>query len=179
MLLLFIGAYATHVADKQVNELRVTKKRMNQLKRSLSENDYFLMKMTLAHNNSGSKHDHTPNSGSLIVKGGQVIGADWDGLNSSLDPTTHTVQRAVKEAINHLGTPSLKGCVIYSGTQPCPMCLSLLYLMEIDKIIYFMGSNTVNLTDSELLNQRVYRSLIKTTSERTIPEIILRQEDLK
>jgi guanine deaminase len=178
MLFLLIGAYATHVADKQVKDISISKKRMNQLKSSLDENDYAFMQMSLNPGNYESAHEHGSTSGSLIVNGGRIIGAGWDGLNSSSVPTDHAALKAVKEASIHLGTPSLKGSVFYSGTQPCPMCLSLLYLTEIDKIIYFSDSDTTNLTPVELMNQRVYGSLIKTPSERTIPEIVLRHGDL-
>lgn len=178
MLFLFIGAYATHVADKQANELTASKKRMNQLKRGLDESDHTFMQMLLTPGNSGSGHKLTAISGSLIVRGGKVIGEAWYNLASASDPTEHHALKAVTKARIHFGTSSLKGSVFYSSTQPCPMCLSLLYLAEIDKIIYFMDSDTTNLTADELMNQWVYKSLVKAPSERTIPEIILGHGDL-
>lgn len=179
MPLLFIGAYATYVADRQVKEFSVSRNEIPHVKNALDENDYTFMEMALTPDNSGSEHEHVITSGSLIVKGEQIIGAGWDELNSSNDPTDHATLKAVKEATIHLGTTSLKGSVIYAGIQPCPMCLSLLYLTKIDKIIYFEGSDTANLTDNELLNRQVYRALIKNPSERVIPEIVLHQKDLQ
>ena len=178
MLLLFYGAYATYVAEKEVKGYRSAKVRMDQLKKDLSEKDYAFMQMALNAGKLGRAHDHTNTSGSLIVKNDKVIGSGWDQSNGLTDPTAHSVLQSVKEACNHLGTTSLEGCVIYSSTQPCPMCLSLLYLTKVSKIIY-IGSDTKDVTDDQLLNRQVYGSLLKDPTVRTIPEVVLCPTDLK
>lgn len=177
MLLLFFGAYATHVAEKEVKRDRSAKVRMDQLKKDLSERDYAFMQMALNVCKLARANDHTNTSGSLIIKNGKVIGSGWDQSNSLTDPTAHSVMQSVKEACNNLGATSLEGCVIYSSTQPCPMCLSLLYLTNVSKIIY-MGSDTKDVTDDQLLNRQVYGSLLKDPTVRTIPEVVLFPADL-
>ncbi len=173
LLLLFAGGYATHVAGKRVKEYKVTEKRMTQLKKDLTENDYAFMRIVL-------DHDHTVTSGSLIVRAGKIIGTGWVGISSALDSSSHAVLNAVNEATNNLNTLSLKGSILYSSTQPCPMCLSLLHLMEVDKIVYFEDSERTSLAGSELQNQWVYGSLLKNAALKwTIPTIVLRPNDLK
>lgn len=177
MLLLFYGAYATRVAEKEVKRHRSAKVRMDQLKKDLSEKDYAFMQMALNSVELGRGHDPTNTSGSLIVQDGKVIGSGWDQSNSLTDPTAHSVLESVKEACKYLGTTSLEGCVIYSSTQPCPMCLSLLYLTKVSKIIY-IASDTKDVTDDQLLNRQVYGSLLKDPTVRTIPEVVLFPNDL-
>jgi hypothetical protein len=57
------------------------------------------------------------------------------------------------------------------------MCLSLLYLTNVDKVVYFMPSDTASSTAVQSLNQRVYNELIRHPSERTIPEVRVFPED--
>ncbi len=171
LLLLFVGGYSTHVAGKRVKEHKVNQKRMAQSKNDLTESDFAFMRMAL-------NHDHVPTSKSLIVMDGGIIGTGWNGITSASDPAEHSMLSAVREATNHLNSLSLKGSVIYSSTQLCPMCLSLLYLMEVDKIVYFEDSESPGLSCGGLQNQLFYGSLLKVSSERAIPEIVLGPNDL-
>ena len=178
MLLLFYGAYVTHVAQKEVRVNRLNKMKTEQLKRELTEGDFGFMKMVLNEGKPGRAHDHFNSSNCIIVKNGKIIGTAWDQSTSPTDPTAHAEMEAVKEACNYLGNTSLDGCVVYSMTQPCPMCLSLFYLTKVEKIIYFKDSDIAGRNDDQLLNQQVYKSLIKDRSERIIPEVVLLADDL-
>ncbi|MEG2479594.1 MAG: nucleoside deaminase, partial [Mucinivorans sp.] len=66
-----------------------------------------------------------------------------------------------------MGTFSLKGCVLYSSCEPCPMCLGAAYWAGIEKI-YFGNSRTeakaVNFDDSF-----IYDQIPLNPKNRTIP----------
>jgi guanine deaminase len=43
---------------------------------------------------------------------------------------------AIRQACKKLGTPHLKGCVLYTSAECCPMCLATAYWAHVDKIYY-------------------------------------------
>lgn len=174
LILLFYGSYATQVAKRDLEPHKLTQIRMKQLKKDLTERDYAFMNLILK-DKSYHGNGQISSSESVIVKDGKII-ARGSGLLEDL--TAHAEMQAVTDARRHLGTPLLDGCVLYSSTQPCPMCLSLLYLMKVDKIIYFMASDPGDLPPGHLMNQEVYRALILDPSDRLIPEVVLFPEDL-
>ncbi|MEI8348568.1 MAG: nucleoside deaminase [Candidatus Omnitrophota bacterium] len=73
--------------------------------------------------------------GACIVRGGKVIAL---GHNSVLtnDPTAHAEINAIRSAAKKLKSYDLSGCIIYSTTEPCPMCFSAIHWARIDGIVY-------------------------------------------
>ena len=52
------------------------------------------------------------------------------------DPTAHAEIMAIRKASKKLGTISLKGCTIYSTTEPCPMCFSAIHWAKINRVVF-------------------------------------------
>lgn len=52
------------------------------------------------------------------------------------DATAHAEINAIRIASRKLKTFNLSGCVIYSTTEPCPMCFSAIHWSRIETIIY-------------------------------------------
>lgn len=77
--------------------------------------------------------------GAVIVKDGAIIGRGQNCVSSSHDPTAHAEIVAIRQACLQLLQFSLKGSVIYTSCEPCPMCLAALYWARIDAI-YFANS---------------------------------------
>lgn len=73
--------------------------------------------------------------GACVVKNGKVIAI---GRNSVLktDATSHAEINAIREASRKLKTFDLSGCLIYSTTEPCPMCFSAIHWAKISTLIY-------------------------------------------
>jgi guanine deaminase len=174
LLFLFYGSYAILVVKTDYKSQSASLMRMTQMKNDLTEKDYAFMNMILNEDDEDRKNGNVSSSGSVIVKNGEIIGKGKGPLG---DPISHAEVQAVRDAHIHLGTTSLNGCVLYSSTEPCPMCLSLLYLTNVDKIVYFMPFDTASSTAVQALNQRVYNELIRHPSARTIPEVRLFPED--
>ena len=74
--------------------------------------------------------------GVVIVRAGQIIGSGWNRVTSHNDPTAHAEVSAIRAACESVGDFSLKGSVIYSTCEPCPMCLSAIWWARIDAIYY-------------------------------------------
>jgi len=174
LIFLFYGSYATLVVKSDYKSQGASQMRAMKMKNDLTEKDFAFMNMILSEDDADLKNGNASSSGSVIVKNGKIIGKGKGPLG---DPISHAEVQAIRDARRHLGTTLLNGCVLYSSAQPCPMCLSLLYLTNVDKIVYFMQSDTTSGTAVQSPNQRVYNELIRHPSERTIPEVRLFPED--
>ncbi|MGO2449576.1 nucleoside deaminase [Pseudomonas taetrolens] len=75
----------------------------------------------------------------LLVRDGQVLVEAVNEIHLSQDPTAHAELLAIRAASRQLGA-RLDDCVIYATGQPCPMCLSALYLCGIARVV-FAASN--------------------------------------
>jgi len=74
--------------------------------------------------------------GACVVKGGRIISCEHNSVWADKDPIAHAEVNAIREACRKLGTIDLSGCVIYSTTEPCPMCFSAIHWAGIGRIVY-------------------------------------------
>jgi tRNA(Arg) A34 adenosine deaminase TadA len=74
--------------------------------------------------------------GAVIVKDGEVIARSGNSVTRDNDPTAHAEINCIRDACKKLESFELKGCVIYSSCEPCPMCLSAIYWARLDRLIY-------------------------------------------
>ena len=74
--------------------------------------------------------------GACIVKKGKVLAVAHNRVLKSKDPTQHAEVRCIGLASKKLGTHVLKGCEIYSTTEPCPRCFSAVHWAQIDKVYF-------------------------------------------
>lgn len=79
--------------------------------------------------------------GAIIVKDGCIIGQGVNEVRSTNDPTKHAEIEAIRKACKHLNTTNLSGCELYASTHPCAMCLSAIYLTNIQTVYYANPSN--------------------------------------
>ena len=77
--------------------------------------------------------------GACIVKDNQILSVAHNTVLKDHDPTCHAEINAIRYASKQLQNHDLSGCVIYSTTEPCPMCFSAIHWAKIDAIVY--GSN--------------------------------------
>lgn len=74
--------------------------------------------------------------GAVVVKEGKIIAEGYNQVMKQKDPTWHAEMQAIREACKKLQTPHLKGCVLYTSAECCPMCLATAYWAHIDHIFY-------------------------------------------
>ena len=77
--------------------------------------------------------------GACIVKDGVIVTVAHNRVLVSGNPTQHAEVVAIGRAARELGTHILKGCTIYSTTEPCPMCFSAIHWAQIDRIVFGTG----------------------------------------
>ena len=98
--------------------------------------------------------------GACIVSKGRVLAVARNTVLKTNDATAHAEMRAIRLASRKLRTFDLSGCVIYSTTEPCPMCFSAIHWARITKIIYGtqtndakkIGFNELNIPDARLIS---------------------------
>jgi guanine deaminase len=115
--------------------------------------------------------------GAVIVdKNGNVLS---DGLNHVVaqhDPTWHGEMQAIREACALLKSPKLTGCILYTSSEPCPMCLATAYWAGLDGIIY--GATVADSKKyGDFDDDFIYAQLNKPVSERAISEQSIMREE--
>jgi tRNA(Arg) A34 adenosine deaminase TadA len=118
--------------------------------------------------------------GAVIVdREGRVIA---DGLNHVVaqnDPTWHAEMHAIRQACALLRKPKLDGCILYTSSEPCPMCLATVYWAGLDGLFY-----GAHVADSKRYGNFddvfIYGEFAKQMKDRTIPEQeLLRSESVE
>jgi guanine deaminase len=74
--------------------------------------------------------------GAIVVFGDKIVGEGRNQVTTNNDPTAHAEVVAIRDAAKTLGRFDLKGCVIYTSCEPCPMCLAAAYWARVDKVAY-------------------------------------------
>jgi tRNA(Arg) A34 adenosine deaminase TadA len=105
--------------------------------------------------------------GCLIVKDGVVIAEASNQVISDLDPTAHAEITAIRQACKVLGSFQLDGCILFSSTEPCPMCLGAIYWARPLRVYY--ASTRKDAADAGFDDDFIYRELNLPQPERSIP----------
>jgi tRNA(Arg) A34 adenosine deaminase TadA len=74
--------------------------------------------------------------GACIVRDGQVVACEHNTVLRDRDATCHAEVNAIRAASEALGRFDLSDCVIYSTTEPCPMCFSAIHWARIPLIVF-------------------------------------------
>lgn len=105
--------------------------------------------------------------GAVVVKEGKIIAEGYNQVIKHNDPTWHAEMQAIREACKKLGTPHLKGCVMYTSAECCPMCLATAYWAHLDHIYY-----GARIEDSrkygDFQDDNILEQLRKENEERTL-----------
>ncbi len=98
-------------------------------------NEAEFMRQAIAMAKAGIEKGQTP-FGACIVRDGRVVAAARNNVWTEQDITAHAEVLAIRAACRKLATVDLSGCVIYSTTEPCPMCFSACHWARIAKIVF-------------------------------------------
>ena len=85
---------------------------------------------------TGMNSGHGGPFGAVIVKNGEIVSFAHNEVLHLNDPTAHAEIQAIRKASQILNNFNLEGCVFYSTSEPCPMCLAAIYWAGIRKIFY-------------------------------------------
>lgn len=110
--------------------------------------------------------------GACLVKNGRVLAVARNTVLKN-DATCHAEINAIRLASRKLKTFDLSGCVIYSTTEPCPMCFSAIHWARIEKIVY--GTTTRDAARLGFFELRISDAMLKRLGKA---KVILKRSTL-
>ena len=108
------------------------------------------MKLALCSAQWGIKRSAGGPFGAVIVYKGRALSVAHNTVLKKNDPTCHAEINAIREASRKLKTFDLRHCVIYSTTEPCPMCFAAIHWARIPLVVY--GREFAMLPEEDLMN---------------------------
>ena len=123
----------------------------------------------------GMKENKGGPFGACIVQDGVIIGIGQNEVTSTNDPTAHAEIVAIRAACKKLGDFSLKGAILYTSCEPCPMCLAASYWARIDRI--FFANSRDDAASIDFDDSLIYTEVSLPLSARTIPISQLLRDD--
>jgi tRNA(Arg) A34 adenosine deaminase TadA len=109
--------------------------------------------------------------GAVVVAGGTIVGRGWNQVTSLLDPTAHAEVTAIRDACRNLKRFELRGCVLYTSCEPCPMCLSAIYWSRLDRV--YFASTRKDAAGIGFDDDFIYQQIPLELSARSLPMIQL------
>jgi guanine deaminase len=168
---LVFGAYSQYDAIKTVEKFKLNTPQLESRVYETSPTDHEFMTRALEFSQLAIKDNHGHPFGSVLVKDGKIIGEGWNRTRLLKDPSAHAEIEAIRDASKKLDNADLSGCTIYASAQPCPMCLSLIYLTGIKRIYYCIPQAKIENFNKDLTVGYIYEELPRAQTERTIPEV--------
>ena len=107
--------------------------------------------------------------GALVVVDDKVVGEGTSQVVELRDPTAHAEVMALRAAASALGRHIIEDGVLYSSSEPCPMCLIACYWARIPRVVYGATSHDVATYGFEDL--QFYRELTHPQAERSVKEV--------
>lgn len=112
--------------------------------------------------------------GAVVVRAGKIVAEGVNCVTSTNDPTAHAEVIAIREACKKLQLFELKGCEIYSSSEPCPMCLGAIYWARLDRV--YFGNAAADASKAGFDDSLIYLEISRLHSQRKIPMIQLMRD---
>src|SRR5699024_4347609 len=74
--------------------------------------------------------------GAVLVKDGEIVSEGVNELHKHYDISGHAELLAIRKAQEKLKTHDLSGFTMYASGEPCPMCLTSMYMSGIETCYY-------------------------------------------
>lgn len=97
--------------------------------------------------------------GAIVVRGGRVVGEGHNEVWHRTDPTAHAEVVCIQNTAKALQTISLAGCVMYTTTEPCPMCASAIHWSKLDAVYFgarIADADKAGFSEIEMPIERLY-----------------------
>lgn len=104
--------------------------------------------------------------GAVVVRAGEIVGRGRNRVLATADPTAHAEMLAIRDASLALGNHVLDDCVIYTSSEPCPMCLAAIYWARIPRVVY--ANLRADAAAIGFDDDHIYQELATLLEERSI-----------
>lgn len=112
----------------------------------------------------------------IVSRDGTVLSDGVNHVVAQNDPTWHAEMHAIRQACALIKSPKLEGRILYTSSEPCPMCPATAYWAGVDGI-YFGATVADSKKYGNFDDDFICAQFAKPTKDRAISEqTILRPE---
>jgi tRNA(Arg) A34 adenosine deaminase TadA len=151
------------------------------MSRKLDEDDRLYLRMAVELSRTYREDPRSWPFGAVLVREGKILGRGYNQVAELRDPSAHAEIMALRAAGRALGQHVFKDSVLYSSSEPCPMCLAACYWAAIPRILFAAASR--DLAGYDFRDLAIYTELGLPAERRSIREEAdgdeLRQDALK
>jgi guanine deaminase len=105
--------------------------------------------------------------GAVVARGAEIVARGWNQVTTTNDPTAHAEMTAIRAAAAAAGTFQLRGCVLYTSCEPCPMCLGAAYWARLDRIVF--AATRADAAAAGFDDAEIYEELSRPLPARKLP----------
>lgn len=109
--------------------------------------------------------------GAVVVASGELVGRGCNQVTPLLDPTAHAEITAIRDACSALQRFDLRGCILYTSCEPCPMCLSAIYWARLDRV--YFASTRKDAARIGFDDDFIYQQIPLEIASRSLPMVQL------
>jgi guanine deaminase len=106
--------------------------------------------------------------GAVVVVAGDIVGEGTSSVMELRDPTAHAEIMALRHAGTTLGRHLFEDGVMYSSSEPCPMCLAACYWARIPRLVF--GATSEDVATYGFEDLQFYRELGVPAERRSLRE---------
>jgi guanine deaminase len=106
--------------------------------------------------------------GALLVMDGEIAGQGVNQVVELHDPTAHAEVMALRAAGAAVGRHQFQRSVLYSSSEPCPMCLAACYWAAVPRIVF--GATISDTADYGIRDRSIYAEFELPAERRSIQE---------
>ena len=107
--------------------------------------------------------------GAILVLDDEIVSEGTSSVIELVDPTAHAEVMAIRNAARKLGQHLLPGSVLYSSSEPCPLCLTACYWARVSRLVF--GATSYDVATYGFEDLQLYRELASDREERFLPEV--------
>jgi tRNA(Arg) A34 adenosine deaminase TadA len=107
--------------------------------------------------------------GVILVINDEVVSEGTSSVIELVDPSVHAEIMAVRNAARKLGRHLLTDSVLYSSSEPCPMCLTACYWARVSRLVF--GATSYDVATHGFEDLQLYRELATEAVLRSLPEV--------
>lgn len=107
--------------------------------------------------------------GAILVLDGEVVSEGTSSAIELIDPSAHAEVMALRNAAQRLKSHLLPGSVLYSSSEPCPMCLPACYWARVSRLVF--GATSYDVATCGFEDLQLYRELATDAEQRSLPEV--------
>jgi guanine deaminase len=104
--------------------------------------------------------------GAVLVVGGEIVAEGVNQVVELRDPTAHAEVIALRAAGSSLGSYLFPDGVLYSSSEPCPMCLTACYWACLPRVVF--GATSEDVAACGIRDLELYRELARPAGERSL-----------